>query len=96
MGHGPYTGDHNEYDDDNERNDGDYDDEDEDDYNDLIYDIQVEQIHTRFQGLHDLKRANWVVKVSKNKNKFDERQQNFSQQGERMQQRKQLIECAAK
>ena len=29
---------------------------------DMVH-IQVEQIHTRFQALHDLKRANWVLKV---------------------------------
>ena len=28
-----------------------------------ISESQVEQIHTRFQGLHDLKRANWIIKV---------------------------------
>jgi len=33
---------------------------------DMVH-IQVEQIHTRFQGLHDLKRANWVVKVPEKK-----------------------------
>jgi len=33
---------------------------------DMVH-IQVEQIHTRFQGLQDLKRANWVVKVPEKK-----------------------------
>jgi len=33
---------------------------------DMVH-IQVEQIHTRFQGLHDLKRANWVVKAPEKK-----------------------------
>merc|ERR1719499_2071997 len=33
---------------------------------DMVH-IQVEQIHTRFQGLHDLKKANWVVKVPEKK-----------------------------
>ena len=28
--------------------------------------IQVEQIHKRFDGLVELKRADWVVKVSRN------------------------------
>ena len=28
--------------------------------------IQVEQIHKRFEGLGDLRRANWVVKVGLN------------------------------
>ena len=30
--------------------------------------IQVEQIHKRFDGLVELKRADWVVKVSRNWN----------------------------
>merc|ERR1712066_147236 len=29
--------------------------------------IQVEQIHTRFQGLHDLKKANWIIKAPEKK-----------------------------
>jgi len=29
---------------------------------DMVH-IQVEQIHTRFLGLHTLKRANWVFEV---------------------------------
>jgi len=33
---------------------------------DMVH-IQVEQIHTRFQGLHDLKKANWVVKAPEKK-----------------------------
>jgi len=33
---------------------------------DMVH-IQVEQIHTRFQGLHDLKRANWIIKAPEKK-----------------------------
>jgi len=33
---------------------------------DMVH-IQVEQIHTRFQGLHDLKKVNWVVKAPEKK-----------------------------
>merc|ERR1712013_259770 len=33
---------------------------------DMVH-IQVEQIHMRFQGLHDLKKANWVVKAPEKK-----------------------------